>query len=187
MHSLASFGRVETTRFQGIPVTTPARTLLDLAGVAPSRDLERALAEAERRHLASRSGLAALLGRYTRRPGVRVLSALVEAHERPAFTRSEAEDRLLRLLRKAKLPASDVNVRLEGFEVDFLWRDAGLVVEVDGYAFHSDRAAFEDDRRRDAKLAARGLTVIRVTWRQLADEPEAVVVRIGQALARLGG
>jgi very-short-patch-repair endonuclease len=111
----------------------------------------------------------------------------VEAQERPAFTRSEAEQRLLRLVRKARLPAPDVNASLHGFEVDFLWRDAALVLEVDGYAFHSGRAAFEQDRRRDAELAARGLTVIRVTWRQLADEPEAVVVRIGQALARLGG
>jgi very-short-patch-repair endonuclease len=155
--------------------------------MVPPGDLERAVAEAERRRLASRSRLAALLARHTRRPGTRALRALVEAQERPAFTRSEAEQRLLRLVRKARLPAPDVNASLHGFEVDFLWRDAALVLEVDGYAFHSGRAAFEQDRRRDAELAARGLTVIRVTWRQLADEPEAVVVRIGQALARLGG
>ncbi len=76
-----------------------------------------------------------------------------------------------------------MNVRLGPYEVDFLWRDAGLVVEVDGFAFHSGRARFEGDRRRDADLAARGVTVIRVTWRQLVDQPEAVLVRIGQALA----
>jgi very-short-patch-repair endonuclease len=177
----------ETTILDGIPITAPARTLLDLAAVVPPGDLERAVAEAERRRLASRSRLAALLARYARRPGTRALRALVEMQERPAFIRSEAERRLLRLVRKARLPAPDVNAPLHGFEVDLLWRDAALVVEVDGYAFHSGRAAFEEDRRRDAELAARGLTVVRVTWRQLADQPEAVVVRIGQALARLGG
>jgi very-short-patch-repair endonuclease len=170
----------------GVPITTPARTLLDLAAVAHPRHLEQAVAEAERRRLASRRGLAALLARYPGRPGSRAVRALLEADARPALTRSEAERRFLVLIRSAGLPAPDVNVRVGDVEVDFLWREAGLVTEVDGYAFHSDRAAFENDRRRDAELAARGLTVIRVTWRQLVDEPEAVVVRIGQALARLG-
>jgi very-short-patch-repair endonuclease len=179
--------REERTNLSGIPVTSPSRTLLDLASVAPSRELEQAIAEAERRHLASRTKLAALLARYPRRPGTRALRALVEVDQRPALTRSQAEERLLRLIRLARLPAPDVNARVGRYEVDFLWREAGLVVEVDGFAFHSDRAAFEADRRRDAELAARGLTVIRVTWRQIVEEREAVLVSLGQALARRGG
>ena len=115
---------------------------------AVARTLEQALAEAERRQLASHSRLSALACPLSAPPGARALRILIDTGKPRALTRSEAEERLLFLLRKAKLPAPDVNVRLEGFEVDFLWRDAGLVVEVDGYAFHSDRAAFEDDRRR---------------------------------------
>lgn len=87
-------------------------------------------------------------------------------------------------MRKARLPQPEVNVRVGAYEVDFLWRDERLVVEVDGFAFHSSQRDFERDRRRDAELAARGLTVIRVTWRQIVDEPEAMLVRIARALAR---
>jgi very-short-patch-repair endonuclease len=68
------------------------------------------------------------------------------------------------------------------YEVDFLWRDAQLVVEVDGYAFHRDRAAFERDRRRDAALMAAGLRVMRFTWRQIVEEPLPVIARIAQVL-----
>jgi very-short-patch-repair endonuclease len=74
-------------------------------------------------------------------------------------------------------------VRLGRYEVDFLWREEGLVAEVAGFAFHADRTTFESDRRRDAELAGRGLTVIRVTWRQIVDEPEALLAMIAQALA----
>jgi very-short-patch-repair endonuclease len=77
-----------------------------------------------------------------------------------------------------------VNAKLAGFEVDFVWPDQKLVVEVDGYRFHSSRAAFERDRRRDARLGDLDFRVIRVTWRQLVDEPHAVVARIAAALAR---
>ena len=98
----------------------------------------------------------------------------------PAFTRSEAEARLLELLRRARLPLPEHNVIVDGHEVDMLWRGHGLVVEVDGYAYHSGRASFEHDRARDAEL---GLRVVRITWRQLNDEPEAVVARLARALA----
>jgi very-short-patch-repair endonuclease len=103
---------------------------------------------------------------------------------RPALTRSQAEERFLELIRAADLPTPDVNTPLHGFEVDFLWREQRLVVEIDGYAYHSDRQAFEGDRSRDATLAAHGYRVIRVTWRQLRDAPTAVVARVAQALAR---
>lgn len=100
------------------------------------------------------------------------------------FTRSEAEERFLVLVGKARLPAPEVNVAVGDHEVDFLWRRARLVVEVDGYAFHSSPGQFERDRRRDAELSAAGLLVLRVTWQQIANEPEAMLVNLGQALAR---
>ena len=86
-------------------------------------------------------------------------------------------------MRRAGLPAPESNVRLHGYELDLLWREQALVVEIDGFAVRGDRAAFEADRRRDAELAARGIQVIRVTWRQIAAEPEATLVRLVQALA----
>jgi len=70
-----------------------------------------------------------------------------------------------------------------GYEVDFLWPGERLVVEVDGYAFHSTRAAFERDRVRDADLQAHGYRVLRFTWRRLAEAPEAVITAIATALA----
>ena len=93
---------------------------------------------------------------------------------------------MLALLRAAELPAPQVNVRLGRYEVDFLWPGERLVVEVDGYAYHSNRRAFERDRERDATLAAAGYTVLRVTWRQLVSAPEAVVARVAMALAVRG-
>lgn len=107
---------------------------------------------------------------------------LDDAHE-PAFTRSEAEARLLDLIRKARMPAPETNVRIGGYEVDFLWRDTKLVVEVDGFAYHSTREAFERDRRKDADLQALGLRTARVTYRQIAAEPEATIAHLSSMRA----
>lgn len=100
------------------------------------------------------------------------------------MTRSEAERLLLRLLRAARLPAPRVNVKVLRFEVDFFWPDRRLIVEVDGYAFHGHRAAFERDSRRRAVLAANGYVVVPVTWRRLTEEPHAVTATIAAALAQ---
>lgn len=84
---------------------------------------------------------------------------------------------------RARAPARpQANARIHGHEVDLLWRAHGLVIEVDGYAFHGSRRAFERDRRRDAVLLAAGLRVLRVSWSQLVDEPEALLVTIARAL-----
>ncbi len=80
-----------------------------------------------------------------------------------------------------------VNVRRHGYELDFLWPDAGVAVEIDGFAFHGDREAFERDRHRDAQLLAAGVVVMRVTWRQLNAEGPATIVRVAQLLQARGG
>ena len=103
---------------------------------------------------------------------------MLERGDHPTLTRSHAERRLLALLRRARCPDPETNRWLAGYEVDLLWAAQRLVVEFDGFQFHADRAAFERDRRRDAELQARGYRVIRVTWRHLIDDPEAVVDRI---------
>jgi very-short-patch-repair endonuclease len=171
------------TRLRKIPVTTPARTLLDLAGVLPSRELEQAIALAERTHAGTQRGLLALLARYPARPGTAKLRELLDGARDPALTRSEAEERFLELVRRGGLLAPETNVYLHGYELDFLWREERVAVEVNGFAFHGDHSAFEADRRRDAELAVAGIQVIRVTWRQIRDEPEAILARLAVVLA----
>jgi very-short-patch-repair endonuclease len=184
VHRTSSLHPSDIRRRHGLPLTSPARTLLDLAEVLPSRPLERALDEALRMRLTRPRELRAILERSPRRRGAAELRALLDRTAGPTLTRSEAEERLLALVRAARLPHPELNTRITGHEVDFLWRDAGLVVEVDGFAYHSTRAAFERDRRRDAKLQSAGFAVVRVTWRQISDEPEALVALLAQSLAR---
>jgi very-short-patch-repair endonuclease len=167
----------------GIPVTSVARTLLDLAGTAPPGELDQALARAERLGLANPAEVESLLARHPKARGARVLRALLGVRGGVPLTRSEAEKRFLQLTRKAQLPAPRTNSRVVGHEVDVLWPAERLVVEIDGVAFHSSPASFEQDRSRDAQLAAAGFQVVRVTWRQMVREPEAVIARVAQALA----
>ncbi|MEX1183569.1 MAG: DUF559 domain-containing protein, partial [Gemmatimonadota bacterium] len=114
--------------------------------------------------LATEAGIVRLLTRYPRRAGSPRLMALLRDDAPPAFTRSEAEGRFLQLVRRAGLPAPAVNTLVCGFEVDFCWIMHKLVVEIDGLAYHSTRAAQRRDRRRDATLTASGWRVLRFSW-----------------------
>jgi very-short-patch-repair endonuclease len=163
----------EVRRREGVPVTAPARTLLDVAGLISRRDLEQAVEEAQVLKLVTPQALARTTGRG--RQGSAALKAVLDLQQEPSMTRSEAEARLLELVRAAGLPAPETNARVLGYEVDFLWRKHKLVVEVDGFAFHSTRQAFERDRRRDAQLQAAGYRVIRFSYVQIVDHPETVV------------
>lgn len=178
----SAVGREEMTKVDRIPITVPARTLLDLASIVGQRALEQALARAEREGLLRLSDLSSLIGRYGRRPGASPLLALIGEGAEPVLARSEAEERFLALVRKAPLPAPQANVRVGGSEVDFYWRSERVVVEVDGFAYHSSAATFDRDRQRDAELASKGVHVVRVTWRQIVREPEAVLVRLAPIL-----
>ncbi|MFO7894827.1 MAG: DUF559 domain-containing protein [Longimicrobiales bacterium] len=173
----------EVTRLHGIPITNARRTLLDLTETVDSRTLERVVAEAYARRLATPGRLRRLLERHPTAAGAAALRHLLD-NGSPALTRSEAEERFLAVVRDAQLPAPEVNVRVAGYEVDFFWPAQRLVVEIDGRASHASPAAFERDRRRDGRLVAEGLRVIRVTWRQLVDEPMAVIARVARALGR---
>ena len=172
----------EVTSLERIPLTTPVRTILDLAAVASPRELEQALAFAERDGRVSRSELLSLLSRRPRHRGARGLRALIGEGSPAAMTRSEAEERLLLLIRKAGLRSPETNIRVEGYEVDFFWRLERLIVEVDGFEFHSTPRPFELDRRRDAALTVAGFRVIRLTWPRIVNEPEAIVALLARAL-----
>jgi very-short-patch-repair endonuclease len=173
----------EVTDIDGIPVTTLARTLLDLGSMS-ARDLERAFGAGERMQPDLRDQLTTLLARYPKRRGTGALRMLLADPSSGTFTRSEAEERLLELVRAANLPRPELNAVLFGYEVDCLWRDAGLVVEVDGFAFHSSQHAFVRDRRRDSVLIAAGMQVLRLTWHQLTRERDRTIAQLAQALTR---
>jgi very-short-patch-repair endonuclease len=164
-------------------VTTVARTLLDLAEAAPEK-LDRALEEAERRGLFDMRDVEALIVRRRGRHGVRVLEQALGAYRDRPFTRSELERQFGDLCREAGLAPPAFNAWVAGHEVDALWRDQRLVVELDGHAFHRTRAAFERDRLRDADLQLAGYRVVRITHRRLTRYPGAVVTSVRRLLSR---
>ena len=169
---------------EGLPVTSPPRVLLDLTRVVGLRETERALDRMLIERVGSLGQIRELLARAGRHAGRRLLQEIVDGYTTSTFTRSEAEERFLALVRRGGLPEPLVNARCLGYEIDFLWPDHAVAVEIDGFAFHSTRDRFEDDRERDRKLRNAGITVIRITWRQLDREPAAVLVDVAQALAR---
>ncbi|HEX7089989.1 MAG TPA: type IV toxin-antitoxin system AbiEi family antitoxin domain-containing protein [Longimicrobiales bacterium] len=183
VHRVRALAPPDVRHVDGIPATSPARTLLDLASLLPLHDLELTLADARALRLVTDRDLAEVLERAGTGRGAGALRRLLELERSHGLSRSEAERRLFTLVQAAALPLPKKNARVGRLQVDFLWRREKVVVEVDGYAYHSSKRAFERDRERDAQLAAHGHTVIRVTWRQLRDGAEAVVARIAAALA----
>lgn len=182
----ASVPDEERTVQHRVPVTTPARTVLDLAGVLEAREVETVLSRAEREGLVRAGEVGTLLERRPGQRGARAIRRILQLPGGPALTRSAAEAELLALVREGGLPAPECNVSVGRHEIDFLWRKARIAVEVDGFRYHSTRERFESDRRRDAELVAAGLTVLRLSWRQVTDERVATAVKIGQALVRAG-
>jgi hypothetical protein len=174
----------DRTVHEGIPVTTVARTLVDLAEVVRQQELERAVEQAERLRLFDLRKVENVCERSRGRRGLRPLRRLLsDAVGEPPVTRSELERRFLDLCRDAGFPEPALNVSIAGFVVDFLWPSKRLVIELDGHAFHSTRAAFERDRVRDAKLQLAGCRVMRVTYRRLDREPAAVAEDVGALLS----
>jgi hypothetical protein len=166
----------EVTTHDAIPVTTPARTLLDLATVLDEHKLARAAERAEALRLTSPTSLADLVERYPKRPGTPNLKRLIEENKIvPTTTANDLERRFLTFLDANELPRPLVNESLDPHKTpDFRWTDARLVIELDGFESHGTRAAFERDRARDRALLARGWRVARITKRQLEDAPAEI-------------
>jgi predicted transcriptional regulator of viral defense system len=164
----ASLPSDEVTVHDRIPVTTVPRTLFDLATVLRPRQLERALNEAEALRLWDELSLLDLLRRYPRRAGSRAVRAVLEVRNAGAkVIRSDLELVFLEFLDRFGFPDPELNAEVEGFEVDAVWREQRVVVELDSRSFHMTVPAFETDRERDRKLQAAGWRTIRLTWRQL--------------------
>ena len=170
----------------GIPVTSPFRTIFDLAAVAGKREVERAWHEAEVRQLTDRVSLPMLLERYPGRRGTRVLRELLDSGEPVGITRTEFEEAFLRLVDACDLsrPRMNATLALRGrfFEVDALWERERVIVELDSRSVHGTKKRFESDRQRDRILVAEDYRTVHVTWLQLRDEPEAIAADLRLAL-----
>lgn len=185
-HRAGSLGTDDRAIVEGIPVTAPARTILDLSAVVAARELEGVIARAERLGLVSTRDLGRLVDRCRGRAGAPLLRSIVEREGGALLTRSEAEARFADLVRGSGLPTPEANVMVHGYEVDFLWRDHRVAVEVDGFAFHASQHSFAGDRRRDADLLVLGIRTMRITWSQIVNEPKSTLVRLALTLARAG-
>lgn len=167
----------EVGRVRGIPVTSVPRTMLDLTGMLSEREVERAWNEMEVREYTDRLSVPRLLERYPGRKGSVVLARLANRQALPVgITRNEFEEAFLALIDRHRLPRPRMNahVALRGrfFEIDCLWQDERVAIELDGAAVHRTDRAFQDDRERDRILIAAGYRTTRVTWHHLTRTPD---------------
>jgi very-short-patch-repair endonuclease len=167
LHRTSRLRPEEVTVRDGIPVTTVARTLLDLADVLQKQALKRVIAEAEYLNLFDLTALNAVVENNPGRRGAKLMAA---AGARRHRTRSKLEQRFLGLLERNGVEEPQSGVWIEGYEADFAWTRAGLVVELDGLAAHSTRAALNADRLRDRRLWKAGFRTMRLTDEALDDE-----------------
>ena len=184
VHRRADLPAGELTRHKGIPVTSPALTLLDLAGRVGRDPLEAAINDADKFDLIDPEGLRRALERFGRRPGVAVLRETLD-RRRFTLTRSKLERLFLPIARRAGLSRPQTGVEVNGFVVDFYWPELGLVVETDDLRYHRTTAQQARDRLRDQAHLAAGMTPLRFIHAQVAFEPELVERTLRQVAAGL--
>jgi very-short-patch-repair endonuclease len=163
-------------RHFGIPVTTPARTILDHAPRMTEKALARALANLRREghlHPATLTDLA------TRKGGARFVRFLTDQ----APTRSEFEDLFLAFIRRYGLPTPRLNTKVNGREVDAFFPDRRLIVELDSWDFHRDRDSFESDRENDLEALTHDVPTVRITWEQFTQRPARVAAQLRAILS----
>lgn len=188
-HRHGSLAGIDWTWVDGVPCTTVARTLLDLAAVLPLWELRKAVAEAEVRRLLDKAALRKLIKRSRGRRGVaRLRMVLDELDPQTKRTRSEMERMFLGMCARGGLPRPEVNVWLDvggrRLQPDFLWRDVHLIIEADGRRFHDTDSAFLNDRRREQRLQVAGWRVSRCTWWEIEREPRRLAETIRALLAQ---
>jgi very-short-patch-repair endonuclease len=178
VHSTRTVHADDRHEVDGIPITSVARTIVDLADVLEDRRLRAVVNEAEVLRLFDLRTIEATVERLSGRRGAprlrRVLAGYTDA---PGYSTSEAERLLLCLCRDYGLPQPS-RIFVSGYELDFFWADARLAIEVDGRLFHATRRAFEEDRSRDRQLAALGIQVARVTWRDLTGDANRLAAQL---------
>jgi predicted transcriptional regulator of viral defense system len=171
---------IEATIWHNIPVTTPARTLVDLAASLTAAELARAMHEAGIRHGTTPEQVEAVLSRHANAPGAAALRAVLRGDVH--VTLSKLENAFLELLRNAGLPLPVTNRRAGGSFVDCRWPEHKLTVELDSYRFHSSRHAWEQDRRRERQAYARGDEFRRYTWGDVVESPKPTLKELRAVL-----
>ena len=185
-HATRTLHPADVASHRGIPCTSVARTIVDLCATLARDGMQRVLERSMILRLFDRRALDAALERANGRRGTGTLRrALEELDDNTPPTRSELERRFLSLIRTASLPSPITNGHVNGYEVDFHWPARKLIVETDGRATHDNPFAFERDRQRDLELSLAGWTVIRITWRQLRDQPDRVIALLRAQLSRV--
>jgi predicted transcriptional regulator of viral defense system len=175
----------DLTRRDGIPVTSLARTILDLAVDSRERTVRRFIRQADDDKAFDLRAMEDLLARTKGHRGQAKVRAALELYdETPAFTRSGLERRFLEVVREAGLPMPSMNLFVAGYEIDAYWAEARFGVELDIYGTHGSCLSFEEDRERDDELLLAGIETTRVTGPRLAREPGAVVESVRRHLAR---
>jgi len=191
LHRSTTLVAADVVVHEGLPVTSPARALLDVAANLPDRDVERLLDEGLfALRILTIEQVADVLERAGKHPGRARLARVAAAHSRSTRTDSPPEEELLALIRAAGLPDPQLRTYVLGYRLDFFWPELRIAVEVDAYGTHGSPARFESDRRRDARLLTeKGIAVIRLTRAMIEQRPFealAVVARaIGQREAQL--
>lgn len=188
-HRDGSLVAADKAMVDDIPCTSVARTLLDFAGVEPIWELRKAVGEAEVKRILDKGAVRDLIKRGRGRRGVaRLRMVLDEIHPETRRTRSYMERLFLGMCTRAELPRPEVNVTLRigtsDFKPDFLWREAGLIVEADSRQFHDTDMAFLDDRRREQRLQLAGWRVSHCTWWEIEHEPRRLAETIRALLTR---
>jgi very-short-patch-repair endonuclease len=188
-HRDGSLTSADRTSVRGIPCTSVARALLDFAATAPLWELRKAISEAEVLRVLDHRAVRDLIKRSRGRRGVAQLRMLMDdIHPETKRTRSEMEIRFIQMCTRAGLPSPEVNVVLavKGVRLrpDFLWRDAGLIVEADSRRYHDTDSAFQLDRRREQLLQLDGWRVSRCTWEQIDRKPRILAETIRELLAQ---
>jgi very-short-patch-repair endonuclease len=173
---------------KGLPVTSPSRTLLDIAPRATDRQLELAFDRGISERTLSVSHVRDVLSRAGGHPGRGRLAVLVDQEQDAStMTKSEAEERMLALVREAGLPTPIVGFPFGVWTLDFYWPKARFAVETDGYQYHSSRYRFERDRRKDNDLRRADIEVMRLVRRELKERTHGIVADVTRVLARRGG
>jgi hypothetical protein len=192
-HRIRELQRIDVRRRQGLPITAPALTVIDVAATASIRRAELALDRALTHQLVSRTAVCDATDRHRTRPGVRLVRALLESDRPSSVTVSPPEERLRALCRRGGLPEPEVNVPIgdpfsrdpvQRYRPDLMWRKQRVAVEYHSFDYHGGRRAFYADDRRHEDLRRAGWVVVYVTWDDLENEPERVLVAIAMALAR---
>src|SRR3954467_14461173 len=180
--------RIETTTRNGMQVTKPLRTLLDLATAVDDKELERAIRQAVYRRLTTTARLAEAVQERPGHRGTKAMKkALINLGEAPGRTRSELEEKFPRFLKKHDLPMPELNVEMNvrgrRIEADCVWHDQRLIVELDGRDAHDSTPAFESDRARDSALMASHWRVVRVTTRRMQQDGKRLAAELRALLA----